>query len=117
MAQTSVLQASEERLWILAKSLAHEAGLDFTLPCVTYVQDFVRAGIRNMNRENRLGETDLEEAEGNLALFVRAMIEAAEKSMTGRAQDNAPSTKAYRGAIRENAFVAAKRLCPLWPFH
>jgi hypothetical protein len=100
----------EERLWITAKYLAGEAGMDYTVPCATVVRDFVRAGTRNMIREKRTSEHDFEEADANLSRLVTRMIETAGDMPDPRAK--------IPGAllIREGAFVKAKQMCPLWPF-
>jgi hypothetical protein len=100
----------EERLWISARYLAGESGMEYTVPCGTIVRDFIRAGTRNMVREKRTSEHDFEEADANLTRLIAAMVSEARDSVNTRAS--------LPGAllIREGAFVKAKEICPLWPF-
>jgi hypothetical protein len=100
----------EERLWISAQYLAKQAGMDYSVPCAGIVRDFVRAGTHNMVREKRTGEHDFEEADLNLAKLVQAMVTATRSLPNPRAKLPGPVL------IRENAFVKAKEICPLWPF-
>jgi hypothetical protein len=100
----------EERLWITARHLAGEAGMEYTVPCATIVRDFIRAGTHNMVREKRTGDHDFEEADLNLGKLVRQMISEA------KVMRNTRPALAGPGLIREGAFVKAKTICPLWPF-
>ena len=100
----------EERLWITANYLAREAGMEYSVPCATVVRDLVRAGTRNMVREKRTSEHDFEEADTNLSRLVAKMVEEATGMTNTRAKLPGPLL------IRENAFVKAKEICPLWPF-
>jgi hypothetical protein len=100
----------EERLWITAKYVAGESDMEYSVPCATVVRDFVKAGARNMARENRMSEHDFEEADLNLSKLVRKMVEE------NRAYPNTRETLPGRMLIREAAFVKAKEICPLWPF-
>lgn len=100
----------EERLWITAHYLAREAGMDYSVPCAAIVRDFVRAGTHNMVREKRTSEHDFEEADANLSRIVKQMVEEARRLPNPREKLPGPVL------IRENAFVKAKAICPLWPF-
>lgn len=100
----------EERLWITAKYLAGQAGMDYSVPCAIVVRDLVRAGTRNMVREKRTSEHDFEEADANLSRLVTRMIQTAGGMTNPRAKIAGPLL------IREGAFVKAKEICPLWPF-
>ena len=100
----------EERLWITAKYVAGESDMEYSVPCATVVRDFVRAGARNMVRENRTSEHDFEEADLNLSRLVKKMVE--ENGTYPDTRASLPGPK----LIREAAFVKAKEICPLWPF-
>jgi hypothetical protein len=100
----------EERLWITARYLARESGMEYSVPCATVVRDFVRAGTRNMVREKRTSEHDFEEADVNLSRLVKKMVEETLAAPNPRASLPGPVL------IREGAFVKAKGICPLWPF-
>ena len=100
----------EERLWITARHLAGEAGMDYSVPCAAIVRDFIRAGTHNMVREKRTAEHDFDEADANFSRLVRTMIAAAREMFNPRASLPGPLL------IREGAFVKAKETCPLWPF-
>ncbi len=100
----------EERLWVSARYLARKNNMDYTVPCATVVRDFIRAGTRNMVRENRASEQDFEVADANLGRLVEAMVKAAPQMANTRPNVPGPVL------IREAAFVKAKGLCPLWPF-
>jgi hypothetical protein len=103
----------EQRLWITARSLAQEAGMDFTVPCAAIVRDFIRAGTRNMVRENRVGEQDFDAADANLGRFIGSVVEAARGMSPPQADRTGPAGPI---PIREAAVVSAKVQCPLWPF-
>ncbi len=105
-AGTAKIRDWELRLFSAARFFAAEAEHAFTLPCSTIVRDLVRAGLHTMNKQNRLGASDYEEAEANLERLVMVMVENARKN-----KDPIP-----KPLIREGDFVAAKRLCPIWPF-
>jgi hypothetical protein len=100
----------EERLWITARYLARESGMEYSVPCATVVRDMVRAGTHNMVREKRTSEHDFEEADANLSRLVTRMVEASRDIPNPRASLTGPVL------IREAAFVKAKEMCPLWPF-
>jgi hypothetical protein len=100
----------EEQLWITATYLARESGMDYSVPCAIVVRDFVRAGTRNMEREQRLSEHDFEEADTNLGRLVSRMVDASKSMPNPRSALPGPVL------IREAAFVKAKEICPLWPF-
>ena len=106
---TELSQTTEEGLWVTARQLAAQAGFEFTVPCAAIVRDFIRAGVRNMEREGRFSESDTELANTHLSQLVEAMV---------LATHNLPSKDGARLApvIREGAVVIAKRICPLWPF-
>ena len=96
------MQHFEDRLWASAVRDAHASGLTISVPCSRNIKDLIRAGVLTMVRENRVTESDGDEADANLALLVVEMIRA---------------TKAVgETVVRETAVVQAKRLCPLWPF-
>ena len=99
----------ETRLWATAFQQAQEAGMEYTVPCSRNLRDFIEAGVRDMQRENRASESDLEEADLNLGRLVGEMIQ-----VTRQLGSNALSGQKI--AIREGALVEAKRLCPLWPY-
>jgi hypothetical protein len=97
----------EQLLWVAAREIAGSKQAEFSVPCAANVKDFIRAGVKNMLREGRLGDADVEEAEKNLAILVAGMMNAP----TGTQKH------AIRGLVlREGSLVHAKRLCPLWPF-
>jgi hypothetical protein len=97
----------EQLLWVAAREIAGLKQAEFSVPCAANVKDFIRAGVKNMLREGRLGDADVEEAEKNLAILVAGMTSAP----TGTQKH------ALRGLVlREGSLVHAKRLCPLWPF-
>lgn len=100
----------EERLWTTATYVAREAGMDYSVPCAIVVRDLVRAGTRNMVREQRTSEHDFEEADTNLSRLVRKMVE--ENRLFANTRASLPGLV----LIREAAFVKAKEICPLWPF-
>jgi hypothetical protein len=100
----------EERLWITARHLAKQAGMDYSVPCAAIVRDFIRAGTHNMIREKRTGDHDFEEADTNLEKLVRSMIDETRVMKNTRPALPGPLV------IREGAFVHAKTICPLWPF-
>ena len=100
----------EERLWTSARYLAKESGMEYTVPCGVIVRDFIRAGTRNMVRENRISEHDFEEADLNLGRLIGSMVTEARRIPNTRANLPGPLL------IREAAFVKAKTICPLWPF-
>ena len=99
----------ENRLWATVFQLAEEAGMEFTVPCSRNVRDFIEAGVRDMQREKRASDKDLEEADSSLSRLVREMIRVT-RSL------GANSMSGQKIAIREGALVEAKRLCPLWPY-
>ena len=100
----------EERLWVTATYLARESGMEYSVPCATVVRDLVRAGTRNMVREQRISEHDFDEADANLSRLVAKMVEESKLTPNTRASLPGPVL------IREGAFVKAKEICPLWPF-
>lgn len=100
----------EERLWVSARYLAKENGMDYSVPCSTIVRDLIRAGTRNMVRENRTSEPDFEEADLNLARLVEVMIAETKRI------PNTPAPQSRPLIIREAAFVKSKVICPLWPY-
>ncbi len=100
----------EERLWITARHLARESGMEYSVPCAAVIRDLVRAGTHNMVREKRTSEHDFEEADANLSRLVGKMVEEARGIPNPRASLPGPML------IREAAFVKAKEICPLWPF-
>jgi hypothetical protein len=109
MTATDTLRAIEieKRLWVCARMVAEEGNAEFSVPCAQNVKDFIRAGAKNMLRESRTTEPDLEEAEKNLTKLVSGMVKSpmGVESRSGGVQ-----------LLREGALVVAKRLCPLWPF-
>ena len=100
----------EEQLWVSARYLANEKGMEYTVPCGTIVRDFIRAGTLNMIREKRTSAQDFEEADQNLGRLVDAMIAESNRIPNPRSTLPGPLL------IREAAFVKAKSICPLWPF-
>jgi len=100
----------ENRLWATAVQLAQESGMEFTVPCSHNVRDFIDAGVRDMKRENRASDADMEEADSSLSHLVREMIRiTSELGVT--------SMSGGKIAIREGALVQAKKeLSRLWPF-
>jgi hypothetical protein len=97
----------EQRLWVAAREIALQEKTEFTVACAANVKDFIRAGVKNMARESRQIDADLEIAESNLTLWVKSMVETAKLN---------PIANNGLRPIREGALVLAKRLCPLWPF-
>ncbi len=118
-AERAQITALELKLFSAARFFAEEEGFVFTPPCATIVRDLIRAGLNTMRRENRLAVADHEKAEDNLSRLVLAMADSARKSAALRGpfkplfHDKAPLPKPL---IREGDFVAAKRLCPIWPY-
>jgi|GEM_PF-1551577 len=99
--------ALERQLWVAAREVALENKAEFSVPCSANIKDFIRAGVRNMEREARTQASDLEEAESNLTRLVRGMIDGTPKIESGVGKPT---------VLREGSLVLAKRLCPLWPF-
>ena len=99
----------ENRLWASSVQLAASAGMEYTVPCSRNVKDLLAAGVRDMQRERRVSEEDLEKADASLSLLVSEMIRVT-REMGIRALSG------EKVKIREGAFVHAKELCPLWPF-
>ncbi len=99
-----VLTESEltHRFWTETQLAAQASNLEIPVPCATVIRDLILVGVRKMFKLSRTSETDLAEAEENWSRFVEAMIK--------EAQEKSP------GHLREHAFVAAKKLRPLWPF-
>ncbi len=99
----------ETRLWASANQAVRNAGMEFTVPCSRNVRDLIGAGAAVMRRERRVAESDLEAADASLSRLTQEMIrstrELGESPRAGR-----------RVPVRETAVVAAKKLCPLWPF-
>ena len=99
----------ENRLWNSAVFTARDAGMDFTVPCAHNLRDLIQAATGVMRRAQRTSEADLELADVHLSKLTDEMVRVT------RAQGDA----AFSGGkprIRETAIVAAKELCPLWPF-
>jgi hypothetical protein len=109
MTATDTLRIAEieKRLWVCARMVAEDGQAEFSVPCAHNVKDFIRAGAKNMQREARTSELDLEEAEKNLSILVNGML----KSPMG-----VESRSDGKRLLREGSLVIAKRLCPLWPF-
>lgn len=109
MTATDALRTAEieKRLWVCARMIAEDGQAEFSVPCAHNVKDFIRAGAKNMQREGRTSEADLEEAEINLSLLVNGMV----KSPMG-----VEARAGGKKLLREGSLVTAKRLCPLWPF-
>ncbi len=103
------MQNFENRLWATSVQLAGEAGMEFTVPCSRNVQDLLAAGVKDMLREKRVSEEDLEQADASLSRLVGEMVR-----VTRQLGSNALSGEKIK--IREGALVQAKELCPLWPF-
>ncbi len=103
--------AIEQRLWVCAREAAGDMQAEFSAPCAANVRDFIRAGVKNMERFGRLGEWDLEEAEKNLTTLVKGMAQAPMGVESRRHGMEKGVT-----LLREGSLVIAKRLCPLWPF-
>ncbi len=99
----------ESRLWASASQAVRDAGMEFTVPCSRNVRDLIRAGVAVMRRGKRTGESDLEAADESLRALVREMIR-----VTRELGETPPA--GHPVPVRETALVAAKRLCPLWPF-
>jgi hypothetical protein len=99
----------ETALWVAAQEVARQSGMEFSVPCAHNVRDFIRAGTLNMKRYSRESEDDFESAKKSLILLVESMVNSTrtngEKPLAGKPF-----------VVREAALVAAKRLCPLWPF-
>ena len=99
----------ENRLFQAAVQTAREAGMDFTVPCAYNLRDLIQAGTGVMRREQRTSETDLELADVHLSRLTEEMVRVT------RGQ-GAAAFSGGKPRIRETAIVAAKELCPLWPF-
>ena len=102
-------QNFENRLWATAVQLAGETGMEYTVPCSRNVHDLLAAGVKDMQRENRMSEEDFDQADASLSRLVSEMIR-----VTG--QLGASALSGGKIKIREGALVQAKELCPLWPF-
>ena len=99
----------ENRLWATAVQLAADAGMGYSVPCSRNLRDLLAAGVRDMQRERRISEEELEMADKSASLLVAEMIRVT-REMGTRALSGGKVT------IREAALVHAKALCPLWPF-
>jgi hypothetical protein len=99
----------ENRLWATAVQAAGEEGMEFSVPCSRNVRDLIAAGARDMHRENRISEADVETAGANLARLAREMIRVT-REMGPRALSGG------KMKIREAALVEAKKLCAVWPY-
>jgi len=99
----------ENQLWATAVQMAQESGMEYTVPCSNNMRDLIAAGARDMQREGRTSEMDLEKADASLGLLVKEMIRVTH-SLGARALSGSKTS------IREAALVHAKELCPLWPF-
>ena len=99
----------ENRLWNTAVLAARDAGMDFTVPCAHNLRDLIQAGTGVMRRSQRTSESDLEQADVSLSKLAGEMIRVT------RGQ-GAAAFSGGKPRIRETAIVAAKELCPLWPF-
>lgn len=105
-------QAIEQQLWVAAREFAAQHQAEFSVPCGANVKDFIRAGVKNMLREGRVGDADLDEAEKNLQILVEGMV----RSPSGTQKSGTQKQGAQGLILREGSLVHAKRLCPLWPF-
>ncbi|MCD6024506.1 MAG: hypothetical protein K0Q91_1422 [Fibrobacteria bacterium] len=99
----------ENRLWNTATHTAREAGMDFTVPCAHNLRDLIQAGTGVMRRSQRISESDLEVADLHLSRLAREMVRVTR-------EQGAAALAGGKTRIRETALVAAKELCPLWPF-
>jgi hypothetical protein len=99
----------QNQLWATAVQLAQDSGMEYTVPCSHNVRDLIAAGARDMQREGRVSEDDMEKADASLSLLVKEMIRVTRNLGTRALSGNKTS-------IREVALVHAKELCPLWPF-
>ncbi len=99
----------ENQLWATAVQAAQDSGMEYTVPCSHNLRDLIAAGARDMRRDGRVSEEDLEKADVNLGVLVAEMIRVTrslgDRSFSGR-----------KTIIREAALVQSKELCPLWPF-
>lgn len=113
----SSAQAIEQQLWVAAREFAGQHQAEFSVPCGANVKDFIRAGVKNMLREGRVGDADLDEAEKNLQLLVEGMVRAPSGTQKRGPQKSGSPKQGFQGlTLREGSLVHAKRLCPLWPF-
>ena len=99
----------ENRLWNAAVQTARDAEMDFTVPCAHNLRDLIQAGTGVMRRAQRTSESDLEIADLSLSKLTGEMVRVT------RGQ-GASALSGGKLRIRETALVAAKELCPLWPF-
>ena len=99
----------ENRLWNAAAQTARDADMDFTVPCAHNLRDLIQAGTGVMRRAQRISESDLEIADLSLSKLTDEMVRVT------RGQ-GASALSGGKLRIRETALVAAKELCPLWPF-
>ena len=105
----NTMQQFENRLWATSIQLVREAGMDFTVPCSRNIRDLVAAGVRQMAREGRRAEADLEQADASISRLVEEMIRVTKEL-------GAAALSGGKAKIREGALVQAKELCPQWPF-
>jgi hypothetical protein len=99
----------ETRLFSTAVQTAQDAGMDFTVPCAHNLRDLIQAGTGVMRRSRRTSESDLELADLHLSKLAREMVRVTQGQ-------GAAALSGGKMRIRETALVAAKELCPLWPF-
>jgi hypothetical protein len=99
----------ENRLWNTVVQTARDAGMEFTVPCAHNVRDLIQAGTGVMRRSRRTSESDLELASSHASKLAEEMVRVTRGYGTA-------AIAGGRARIRETALVAAKELCPLWPF-
>jgi hypothetical protein len=99
----------ENRLWNAAVQTVRDAGMDFTVPCAHNLRDLIQAGTGVMRRSRRTSESDLVLADSHLSKLAREMVRVTQGQ-------GVAALSGGKLRVRETALVAAKELCPLWPF-
>ncbi len=99
-----------QMLWATAIQSTQDAGMTLTVPCAQTLKDFIQAGVRSMQRQQRVGVEDIEKADMNLFQFMQEMI------LAMKTLDASPGLHG-KIDLREAALVEAKRSGPFWPFY
>lgn len=94
--------AVTRRLW--ARALLRAAEFGFAPDCENHVRKLIDDGVIRLAQQKSLNNAErLAEAEQNLELFIRFMIQEAKD-------------KGMRELHEPTFYFAKNKLCPLWPF-
>jgi hypothetical protein len=107
----AVDSASLQARWEnIAKMEIASASIGITPVSYSLFSEQIGYGISKMIREGTL-TTRVDEAEQNLRLFVRAML-----NNSTRSRDQDPYNQSIQYEVSEASFHAARGLCPIYPF-